>query len=300
VDHCWEGFNLSKRNEGLVQQAMNRKELNPDASPQAAFGARLRSLREARGWTQDDLAERTEYSAVHISAIETGRKPPTLRFSRNVDVALGIQDRGAETFEYEYRQLRQGSMLEGFPEYVGHEGRAAEIRLFEIGIIPGLLQTPEYARVLAESAVKRGAITPEQAQERVELVAARQAALVRPTLPTVFVMLDESCVRRPIGEPAVMKAQLTRLVEFAEQPNTVLQVAPYDMGARRTFDLPLYILTMSDRSLMSYAESAHRGQLERESSFVLPLLSAYHQLQAEACSQAASVAMIEQLRKGTS
>ncbi|KPC59110.1 helix-turn-helix domain-containing protein [Streptomyces chattanoogensis] len=278
---------------------MNRKELNPDASPQAAYGARLRSLREARGWTQDDLAERMEYSSVHISAVETGRKPPTLRFSRNADRALGIQDQGADTFEYEFRELRQGSMLEGFPEYVGCEGRAAEIRLFEIGIIPGLLQTPEYAEVLADSAVKRGAITTEQAHERVALVAERQAALIRPSSPLVFVMLDESCIRRPIGEPTVMEAQLARLVEFAELPNTVLQVAPYDMGARRTFNLPLYILTMPDRSLMSYAESAHRGHLERESSVVLPLLTAYHQLQAEACSQAASVAVVNQLRKGT-
>lgn len=297
MSRAWEHFNLLEENEGLVQQALNRKELNPDASPQAAYGARLRTLREARGWTQDDLAVPMEYSSVHISAVETGRKSPTLRFSRNADRTFGLQ--GADTFERQFRELRQGSLLEGFPEYVGYEGRAAEVRLFEIGIIPGLLQTPEYAQVLADSAVKRGAITTEQAHERVALVAERQAALVRPSSPLVFVMLDESCVRRPIGEPAVMEAQLARLVEFAELPNTVLQVAPYDMGARRTFNLPLYILTMSDRSLMSYAKSAHRGHLERESSFVLPLLAAYHQLQAEACSQAASVAMINQLRKGT-
>ncbi|MFE7274187.1 Scr1 family TA system antitoxin-like transcriptional regulator [Streptomyces sp. NPDC057623] len=277
---------------------MNRNELNPDASPQAAYGARLRSLREARGWRQEDLAEHTDYSSVHVSAVENGRKSPTLRFSRNVDRAFGIE--GTEdSFEREYREIKHGSLLEGFPEYVGHEGRAAEIRLFEIGIIPGLLQTPEYAEVLADSAVKRRAITTEQAHERVALVAERQAALARPSSPLVFVMLDESCLRRPIGEPAVMDAQLARLVEFAELPNTVLQVAPYDMGAQRPFDLPLYILTMADRSLMSYAESAHRGHLERESSFVLPLLAAYHQLQAEACSQAASVAMINQLRKVT-
>ncbi|MGO4430628.1 helix-turn-helix domain-containing protein, partial [Streptomyces sp. MCAF7] len=58
---------------------MNKNELNPDASPEAAYGARLRSLREARGWTQEVLADRTEYSSVHISAVENGRKPPTLR-----------------------------------------------------------------------------------------------------------------------------------------------------------------------------------------------------------------------------
>ncbi|MFI1738081.1 helix-turn-helix domain-containing protein [Streptomyces sioyaensis] len=277
---------------------MNRKELTPERSPREAFGARLRSSREARGWTQDELAERMGYSSTHISAVETGRKPPTLRFSRSADRTFGTEGT-VDTFEREWREIRHGSLLEGFPEYVGHEGRAAEIRLYEVGIIPGLLQTPEYASVLAGSAVKRGAITPEQADERVSLVAERQAALVRTPPPLVFVVLDESCIRRPIGGSAVMEAQLARLVEFAELPNTVLHVAPFAMGEHRPFDLPITVLTLPDRSLMSYAESAQRGHLERESTSVLPILTAYHQLQADAHSQAATVAMINELRKGT-
>ncbi|MFD8965024.1 Scr1 family TA system antitoxin-like transcriptional regulator [Streptomyces sp. NPDC059568] len=276
---------------------MNRKELHPDSGPQAAFGARLRSSREKRGWTQDELGGRMGYSSVHISAVETGRKPPTLRFSRSADRALGVE--GTEdSFEREWREIRHGSLLEGFPEYVGHEARAAEIRLYDVGVIPGLLQTVEYATTLEESGVKRGAITPDQASERVALILERQAVLARKPLPLVFVVLDESCIRRPMGEPAVMDAQLGHLIEFAERPNTVLQVAPFDMGARRPLTLPITVLTMHDRSLMSYAESAQRGHLERDSRSVLPMLTAYHQLQAEALSQAASVAMIEQLRKG--
>ncbi|AUA13732.1 helix-turn-helix domain-containing protein [Streptomyces sp. SID8361] len=276
---------------------MNKNELNPDASPEAAYGARLRSLREARGWTQEDLAARAEYSSVHVSAVENGRKPPTLRFSRSADRAFGIE--GEDTFERQFREIRHGSLLEGFPEFVDHEGRAAEIRLYEVGVIPGLLQTPEYATILADNTVKRGTITAEQAEERVTLVAERQTALVRTPPPLISAVLDESCLRRPVGEPAIMNAQLEQLIEFAERPNTVLQVAPFSMGARRPFDLPVTILTMSDRSLMSYAESAQRGHLERDGRFVLPMLAAYHQLQAEACSQAESVAMVNQLRKGT-
>lgn len=223
---------------------------------------------------------------------------PTLRFSRSADLAFGIT--GTDTFERAWREIRHGSLLEGFPEFVGHEGRAAEIRLYEVGVIPGLLQTPEYASVLAGGAVKRGAITPDQADERVALVAERQAALVRTSPPLIFVVLDESCIHRPVGERAVMEAQLARLIEFAELPNTVLQIAPFDMGERRPFNLPVTVLTLPDRSLMSYAESAQRGHLERESTSVLPMLTAYHQLQAEAPSQAASVVMLDQLRKGTS
>ncbi|MEU5821906.1 helix-turn-helix transcriptional regulator [Streptomyces sp. NPDC047803] len=274
---------------------MNRKELNPENSPVAAFGERLRRLRDEHGWTQDELGAIMGYSGTHISAAETGRRPPTPRFANRADRAFGTGD----LFERQARAARDTALLEGFPEYVGHEGRAAEIRLYEVGVMPGPLQTPEYAKALAESAVKRGAITPDQALQRVELVAERQASLLRPDPPLVLVVLDESCLLRPIGGPDVMNAQLERLLEFAELPNTVLQIAPFAMGVRRPFNLPLYILTMPDRSLMSYAESAQRGHLERESTFVLPLLTAYHQLQAEALSQPASVAMIEQLRKGT-
>ncbi len=220
---------------------------------------------------------------------------PTLRFVRCVDLAFGTGDH----FEREWRQMRHGSLLEGFPEYVSHEGRAAEIRLYEVGVVPGLLQTPEYATVINAAAVRRGALTSQQADERVSVVAERQRLLARAQPPLFFAVLDESCIRRPVGGREVMDAQFMRLIEFAELPNTVLQVAPFAMGERRPMSLPITVLTMPDRSLMSYAESSQRGHLEREGTAVLPMLTAYHQLQAEALSQAESVAMIEQVRKGT-
>ncbi|MFD5831916.1 DUF5753 domain-containing protein, partial [Lentzea sp. NPDC060358] len=198
------------------------------------------------------------------------------------------------SFEREWREIRHGVLLEGFPEYVGYENRASEIRLFQIGIVPGLLQTPEYAWALAKGDVWRGSITPEQAEERVSFLAQRQATLARSRPPMLIVVMDESCILRPIGGPEVMKAQLRRLVDFAALPNTVLQVAPFDIGERRPFNLPVNLLTLPDRSMVSYAESHSQGHVDRESASVLPLLTAYHQLQAEALSQAASVAMIKQ------
>ncbi|MFD7666121.1 helix-turn-helix domain-containing protein [Streptomyces sp. NPDC059788] len=276
---------------------MNRKELNPEASPVAAFGARLRSSREAHRWTQDDLAARVGYSGRHISAVETGRKPPTLRFSRGLDATFGFAGT-AESFERALGEIRNGSLLEGFPEYLGHEARAAEIRLFEVGVIPGLLQTPEYSTAIEECSARRGTITPEQAAERVESLAERQATLVRRLPPIVIVVLDESCIRRPIGGAGVMGRQLDRLIEFADQPDTLLQLAPYTMGERRPFNRLVNLLTLPDRSLMSYVESQTHGKLDREPTSVLPLMRAYHQLQAEALSQAESVVLIQQLRKG--
>ncbi|MCA1218290.1 helix-turn-helix domain-containing protein [Streptomyces sp. 8L] len=277
---------------------VNRKELRPESSPQAAFGARLRKSREARNWTQDELAERMGYTGRHVSGVETTRKPPTHRFAASADAAFGLEGT-SDTFERQWWEIRNGILLEGFPEYVGHEGRATEIRLFESGLIPGPLQTMGYAAALANAAVRRGAITSEQAEERVTFLAERQAALTRPLAPMVIVVLDESCIRRPIGSPDVMGAQLDRLVQFAEQPNTMLQIAPYSIREDRPFDRLVNLLTLSDRSVVSYVESQTQGQLEREPASVLPLMRAYHQLQAVALSQAASVAMINEVRKGT-
>lgn len=274
---------------------MNRKQLDPEKSLSAAFGQRVRTLRDERGWTQEELAERIGCSGTHISAVETGRRPPTRRFAASADRVFGTGDR----LERQSQAVRYTALLEGFPEYVAQEARAAEIRLYEVGVVPGLLQTLEYATALNLRAVERAAITPEQAEERISLAKERQAAILRTPPPLVFVVLDESCLRRPVGGPETMDAQLARLVDFAGLPNTVLQVAPFSMGDRRPLSLPLYVLTMQSRSLVSYAESAQRGQLERDSTSVVPLLTAYHQLQAEALSQAASVAMIEQLRKGS-
>lgn len=274
---------------------VNRKELVPEQSAAAAFGQRLRMLRDQRGWTQDELGTSMGCSGTHISAVETGRRPPTLRFAASADRALGTGDR----LQRQSQAVRHTALLEGFPEYVTQEARAAEIRLYEVGVIPGLLQTPEYAQVLAASSVKRGAITPEQAEERVSLIAQRQATLVRMPPPLVFVVLDESCIRRPVGCSTLMGAQMSKLLEFAELPNTVLQLAEFTMGEGRPFDLPITVVTLPDRSLMSYAESAQRGQLERDTSSVVPLLTAYHQLQADALSQAASAAVIDKVRKGT-
>ncbi|MEU3600527.1 helix-turn-helix transcriptional regulator [Streptomyces sp. NPDC006798] len=276
---------------------VNCKELNPDASPQAAFGARLRSSRESRGWTQEELSERMGISSGHISGVETTRKAPSLLFAKAADRAFGLVGTG-DTFERRWSEMHNGSLLEGYPEYVGYQSRAAEIRLFETGVIPGLLQTREYASVLADAAVQRGEITPEQAAERVEVQIQQQAVLVRTLPPLTFAVLDESCIRNPIGGPVVMEQQFRRLLEFAEQATTSIQIAPYSMAERKPFRRLVYLLTMPDRSVMSYVESQTHGHLDRELTSVLPLVRAYHQLQIGAASQAESVAVIQQLRKG--
>ncbi|WP_432005290.1 helix-turn-helix domain-containing protein [Streptomyces parvus] len=272
---------------------VNRKQLDPE-DPDTSFGLQLRQARDARGWTQDELAARMGCSGTHISAVETGRRPPTPRFARNADRTLGTGDK----FSRMVQAMSNTALLEGFPEFVRLEIRAAEIRLFELGIIPGLLQTAEYAAAISRGAVRRGAITEQQAEERLSLLAERQASLLRDPPPMIYAVLDESCIRQSVGGAAVMKAQLDKLVAFAESPSTVLQISPFDLGERRSFDQPVTLLTLPDRTQVAYSESAQQGRLERNTHLVQPLMTAYHQMQAEAASQAESVATISKIRKG--
>ncbi|MFD0424022.1 DUF5753 domain-containing protein [Streptomyces parvus] len=277
---------------------VNRKEVNPDGGPEAAYGARLRREREARGWKQDDLGGRIGYTGRHVSGVELCHKSPTRKFSIAVDVAMGYTGT-ADSFEREWRKIKHGVLLQGFPEYVALEGRAAEIRMFEVGVIPGLLQTREYAEALDNAAVARGVITPEQAEQRMTLLMERQSALLRTAPPTLIAVLDESCIRRPVGGPAVMDAQLQHLVDFAAQAHTMLQIAPFSIGEHRPFNRAVNLLTLQDRSVVSYVESETQGHLDRELSSVIPVVRAYHQLQAVSLSQAETVDMIHEHRKGT-
>ncbi|MFJ3904232.1 helix-turn-helix domain-containing protein [Streptomyces sp. NPDC090025] len=274
---------------------VNRKVLNPETSPQAAFGARLRGQRDARGWSQNTLATRMACSGQHISAVETGRKPPTLPFSRRADQVFETAG-AAESFEREWHEMRGGKLLEGFPEYVGYEKQAIELRIFDVGIIPGLLQTPEYTHAVTATEVRRGQVTQQQAERHISLVAERQAAVARQS-PLTSVVLDESCIRRRIGGGAVMDAQLQHLIDFAGRHRTMLQVVPFAVEGMLPFTRQIILPTLPDRSVAAYAESPLRGFVERETSAVRTLLMRFLQLQAISLSQADSVALIQEARE---
>ncbi|QKW22436.1 helix-turn-helix transcriptional regulator [Kitasatospora sp. NA04385] len=272
---------------------MRRTELDPSSSPAAAFGLQLRRSREIRNLSQVQLGDLMGYSDTLISCIERATRSPTADFAARADEALAT----GGTLGLMWWSLKNQSLLEGFPEYAAEEAKAVEIRLFELGIVPGLLQTSAYARAVAQAAVKRGAITQAQADERMDFLAARQRLFDQSKPPLLHVVLDESCIRRPIGGREVMAAQLDHLVELSDRPNVTLQLAPYSLGEIVPFYMSVTLLTMADRSVLAYTESQHRGILTREIETVRPWERDYHRLQVEAHGTSASVAKISRLRK---
>ncbi|MER7845698.1 helix-turn-helix transcriptional regulator [Kitasatospora sp. NPDC096077] len=268
---------------------MRETQLDPSASPLKAFGAQLRRLRKAAGLTQIELGERTQLSDSQISNLERGTRNPTLDWVRSADKAL---DTGG-TLELTYWSLSGSSFLPGYPEYVAKEREARVIRLFELGVIPGLVQTRAYAEALEAGSVARGSVTVEQGAERVRLLLNRQERINMNPAPLIHVILDESCIRTAVGDDgAVMAQQLAHLEKLAQRPNYVVQVAPFELGALRPFMRSMSLLELGDGTLLGYTETHRRGYLENDRAIVSAWSREYDLLQVEALPQAASLARI--------
>ncbi|MGW2396417.1 helix-turn-helix domain-containing protein [Kitasatospora sp. NPDC001664] len=272
---------------------MNLRDLDPSASPLAAFGMQLRRSRKARGLSQADLGRRLSCSDSYVSYIERAERQPPPWFAPKADEVLET----GGTLELMWWQLQHSMLIEGFPEYAREEAKAAEIRVFELGVIPGLLQTEGYANAYGLAPVGWGDVTREQAEERIGFLLARQTLLTRKDGPLVYAVLDESCLHRPIGGPTVMTQQLAHLERLAERPDLVLQIAPHRLAERRPLSDTLWLLTMPDRTVLGYTETFQRGYLEREKSTVAKWERLYARLQIEALSRTDSLALIREVRE---
>ncbi len=262
-------------------------------SPRADFCSQLLETRRSLGLTQAQIASATGYSAVHVSAVETGRKPPTLRFARRLDQAF---DSGTKFVDL-FGDIHRTSLLQGFPEYVAHEAKATALRIFQPRTIDGLLQTVEYASAWEAGNVMRGSVSQAQADARVKILLDRQRILAEPTRPSLSVIMDETCLRRTIGGAEVMVRQLRQLEDLAQQPRTVIQIAPDSLGEAHPLNHPLTLLTMPGHGVLGYTEGLSRGFLERDSDAVAGWADSYDQLRVEALPRAASLLMIRRVRE---
>lgn len=277
---------------------MESNEYDETSSLAIRFGREIRRLRKARGWSQAELGRRMGYSHGLISYIEGAKKPVTLKFAVKADEVFET----GGTFMELWRMYSRASLLEGFPEYALHETRVIEVRHFELGIVPGLLQTPDYAQAFASAAVRRGSITEKQLDERLDFLVTRQRLIDRQPAPHLHFVLDEGALRRTVGGPEVMARQMEHLEALAGRPNITIQVAPFSLAEELPFTMMVTLLTMPDRTLLAYSECQLRGFLAREKAAARAWERDYHQLQVEALPKAASLEMIRSSQgvRGTS
>jgi transcriptional regulator with XRE-family HTH domain len=201
------------------------------------LGIELRRLREQAGFTCEDVGRQLECSGTRISRIETGRinvRPGDVREMLEI---YGVPGTEADSLVQLAREARRkgwwhtyGRVLPTwFEAFVGLESEAVRLRDFQPLVMPGLLQTEEYARAVLRAAPNAG--SSEDIERQVALRMDRQAILAQPAPPDLWLVLSESVLRADVGGPAVMRAQLRRLLEVAERPNVTLQVLPFSNAA---------------------------------------------------------------------
>ncbi|SCD93509.1 Helix-turn-helix domain-containing protein [Streptomyces sp. DvalAA-19] len=227
------------------------------------LGSQLRRLRESRGITREAAGYSIRASESKISRMELGRVSFKARDVEDLLTLYGVAD--VEERDALLGLAREanvagwwhsyGNALPGwFQTYVGLEGAASLIRIYEVQFVHGLLQTEAYAHAVVSRGM-RGA--PEaDIERRVALRLERQKVLVSERAPVFHAVLDEAALRRPYGERDVMRAQLRHLIDMSEQPNITLQVMPFSYGghAGESGSFTLLRFPESDLSDIVYLE----------------------------------------------
>ncbi len=268
------------------------------------LGTELRNLRESNGYKLEEVAAQLGVAPSTLSRIETGKAPTKSAYLNQLLEMYGVVDQAQRQVLVD--MAREGHrkgwwaayddvLPSGFDIYVGLEAETAAVRSYEISVVPGLLQTPGYARaVLREMFPRHGA---EQIDRLVDLRMERQRRLDEQPLLEVWAILDEAVVRRPVGGRQVMRGQLDRLLELAPRPGITLQVLPFDCGAHAGHGGPFSILEFPNRadSEVAYVESVAGNLYLEKDREVRARVEAFDRLRAAALAPAASADLIAQV-----
>jgi transcriptional regulator with XRE-family HTH domain len=264
------------------------------------LGARLRRLREARQMTPEEAGYVIRASHSKISRLETGRVSFKDRDIVDLLTLYGVTD---EAQREELRGLASRANRPGwwhdyadmlaswFEDYLGLEEAAVQIRTYEAQFVPGLLQTEDYASavILLEYS------NPKEISRRVSLRLARQAILSGPDPTSLWAALDEAVLRRPIGGVRAMRAQLTHLIEMAQQPNVTIQILPFTTGGHAAAGGSFSVLHFAEDDLpdMVYLEQLSSAQYLDRQDVVGTYIEVLDRLRVEAATPADSLKMLQ-------
>ncbi|WP_171109065.1 MULTISPECIES: helix-turn-helix transcriptional regulator [Streptomyces] len=204
---------------------------------QVVLGRRLLDLRERAGLKREEAARVLRVAPATIRRMETAEVALKIPYLQLLLKAYGVPDDEADAFVQLAEEANKPGWWQRFHDilpgwfsmHVSLEGAASLIRSYEPHFVPGLLQTEDYARgVLKSGAV--GQTRPEDIERYVALRMQRQELLTRQDAPRVWAVMDETVLRRPVGGPEVMRAQIERLLDATKLPHVTLQVVPFATG----------------------------------------------------------------------
>jgi transcriptional regulator with XRE-family HTH domain len=268
------------------------------------LGTELRKLRESNGYKLEEVAAQLGVAPSTLSRIETGKAPTKSAYLNQMLEMYGVVEPGQRQVLID--MAREGHrkgwwaayddvLPSGFDIYVGLEAETAAVRGYEISVVHGLLQTPDYARAVLSEMFPRHAT--EQIDRLVDLRIERQRRLDDDPPLDLWAILDEAVIRRPVGGNQVMGAQLEHLLNMAAKPGVTLQVLPFACGAHAGHGGPFSILEFPNRtdSEVAYVESVAGYLYLEKDREVRTRVEAFDRLRAAALSPSASVDLIAQV-----
>ncbi|WP_181797853.1 helix-turn-helix transcriptional regulator [Streptomyces sp. WELS2] len=215
------------------------------------LGQELRRLRELKGMTAEEVAERLLVSQSKISRLENGRRSISQRDVRDLCGVYEVEDkRIVDSLMEMARDSRQQGWWHTFGDipysvYIGLETDAESLRVYEPQIVTGLLQTRPYAEALVRGALPE--TSAEEIDKRVEVRMRRQERITTERNPLrLWVVLDEAALHRVVGSRLVMREQLEHLIELSELPHITVQVLPFEVGAHPGINGQYAILEFAD------------------------------------------------------
>jgi transcriptional regulator with XRE-family HTH domain len=212
----------------------------------------LQRRREAAGLSREEAARRLEWSTSTIFRIETSRSRPQPGNVRALLDLYGVGGPERDGLIQLAREARQPGWWHSFRDvlsdpyevYIGLEAGATLIRNFEPTVVPGLLQTEDYARMTLRNGPRE--LNRDDVERRAQVRMARQRILARDDRPRLWAVIDEAVIRRVVGDPEIMRAQLRHLAEAAEQGTTTIQVVPFSAGAHAGTTGPFVLLSFPE------------------------------------------------------
>jgi len=266
----------------------------PGRSPRQVFGGMLRYYREQAGLSRTELARQISKSVSLVQAIELGQRAATPDVTEDLEAALATG--GALTRLR--TEIGDGLGYQVFPawfqDWAIKETEAATLRWFEPLVVPGLLQTEDYARAIFRTRFK---ITADEIEERVAARMRRQQVLTRDDPAALWMILDEWVLRRPVGGRHVMLEQANRLIEAARQSHIVIGILPAGTGAHEGVTGAFALADFDGAPTIGYQEGALRGQPVEDPKDVAALALTWDTLRSEALPRAASLALLEEAAK---
>ncbi|MFG2846012.1 Scr1 family TA system antitoxin-like transcriptional regulator [Kitasatospora sp. NPDC048296] len=263
------------------------KALDPTDAPRRFYGEELKRLREAAGLTQEALGKLVFCSAGYIGQIEAAIRNPQKDMSEYLDTVLKTDGH----FQRIYEMVRKASRYEDyFVDAAELQEIAATISEFSPLLVPGLMQTPGYARALFEAT--HPLRKPAEIEPMVALRVSRSELLDKSTLQ-YWAVLDEAVLRRPVGGGSVMCGQLAHLAELIRGRRVIIQVVPFFAGGHPLMNGSLCLMAFEDAPPTAYFEGPNTGRLVDDPALVARSSLSYDLVRAAALSPEASLALIE-------